>query len=192
MNPRNLKILGFVVLLIAAMLSCSQSRKDNVAPKPEAFPRSAMYDSIYHEVDSMPVRFEVNSAARIDRTSGLWLNIEYPLYAATIFVTMTPVTPETYGDVLLNRRQRQELNIGSAEIETEVERISSGSFISELLVAPEAKSTPLQFIAVDSVNWVVSGTAFFHNVSNSASVDSLAPMVGTLHRDIRRMLSTLK
>ena len=69
--------------------------------------------------------------------------------------------------------------------------LTSGQFRAVLLRSPESRATPLQFIATDDSAWVVSGSAFFDNIPPDAPIDSLAPVVGYLERDLRHTLTTI-
>ncbi len=178
------------VALAAALLSACASRQDAPVPRPTAYPRVSDPGAVYVAVDSLPVLFEVNSTAEVERPRADWLDIRYPDWHVTIHVSLTAVDPAEFERALDNRMQRIHLNVASLAVTEELE-LDSPEFTSVLLSSPDARSTPLQFIAVGDSTMIVSGVAFFENVAPEASVDSLAPMVRYLRRDLTHALENL-
>lgn len=178
------------VIFVAAFLSSCASRHDAPVPRPTAYPRVADPGAAYVGVDSLPVVFEVNSAAQVERPRADWLNIRYPDWHVTIHVSLTAVDPAEFERALDNRMQRIHLNVASLAVTEELE-IDSPEFSSVLISSPDARSTPLQFIAAGDSTMIVSGVAFFENVTPDASVDSLAPVVRYLRRDLTHALENL-
>lgn len=177
-----------LVMLAVAMAGCSGG--DTSIPKPTAFPRVAVFEKNYSAVDSLPLRFEVNNATTVKRPRPLWLNIEYQPYGATVFITLTQAGTSEIAGVLDNRHERMMLNVNDKATANST-KIDNGSFTSILIRSSETVATPLQFISTDRLKWVVSGTVFFNDVSPGASIDSLAPMVATIERDLLHALKTL-
>lgn len=180
------------VCLASLLCACSgqTSRDKTQVPRPEAWPRIAIYDSIYQVVDSLPVVFEANASAKIEHTRPGWVNINYPAYASTIYLTVTQTTPAEIESVVDNRLERMALNIADNTDVTQ-EHIVSPEFESLMLVSPGTRSTPLQFVATDRCSTVVSGTAFFHNAGQITSTDSVTPVIESLKRDLVHALNNL-
>lgn len=178
-----------LVLLWSA--GCSGDGKTATAvPRPEAYPRVAALDSVYFTPDSIALNFEVNTGARLAVKSPYWFDIEYPVYGAIVFVTVTKTSSDSVASVIDNRRERVMLNVGDVSAVTMVP-CNSDEFTSYIYRSPSVRSTPLQFISTDGHSSVVSGAVFFGDVAPDAPVDSLAPMVAQIQRDITRSLINL-
>lgn len=180
------------VCLASLLCACSgqTSRDKTPVPRPEAWPRIAIYDSIYQVVDSLPVVFEANASAKIEHTRPGWVNINYPAYASTIYLTVTQTTPAEIESVVDNRLERMALNIADNTDVTQ-EHIVSPDFESIMLISHGTRSTPVQFVSTDRRSTVVSGTAFLHNAGQIASTDSVAPVIESLRHDIVHALKNL-
>lgn len=180
------------IAMAFALTSCGEKSDapQSAYPRPTAYPRVADPGTRYHAADSLPLSFPVNTAAAVSHPGPLWLDINYPRLKATIHVTITQVTPADIDRVIANRTQRAALNVAEAA-SSRTSDINSASFTSSLISSPETRSTPLQFVATDGSKWVVSGAAFFRDVTPSAPIDSLAPAVAIIERDLIYALSNL-
>lgn len=188
-----MKTLSFLlpVCLAAMLYACGgQTPRNEAVPRPTAWPRIALYDSVYHAVDSLAVVFEANAASEIVHTRPGWVNINYPAYAATIYLTVTQTNSDEIEKVVDNRLERMALNIAD-NVDARQEHIASPEFESLLLDSPGTRSTPLQFVSTDRHSTVVSGTVFFHNAGQITSTDSVAPAVESLRSDIVHALNNL-
>lgn len=179
-----------ISLFVALFLSACGARQEAPVPRPTAYPRVADPGVEYVAVDSLPVVFEINSSAELTRPRADWLNIRYPEWNVTVHVSLTSVDPTEFERAIDNRMQRLHLNIASLSVTDEVE-FDTPDFSSVLLSSPDSRSTPLQFIAAGDSTMIISGVAFFENVSPHASVDSLAPVVKYLRRDLTHTLTNL-
>ncbi len=177
-------------IVAAAMLAACSARNDAPVPRPTAYPRVADPGATYIAVDSLPVTFEVNSAATVERPRADWLNVSYPDWNVTVHVSMTAVDPEDFDQAIDNRMQRLHLNVASLAVTEELD-IDSRDFSSVLISSPDSRSTPLQFIATGDSTMIVSGVAFFKNVTPNSPVDSLAPIVKYIRRDLTHALENL-
>ena len=108
----------------------------------------------------------------------------------TLHISLTPTTPAEIEHVIANRSERMALNVADVSSTRETQ-LDSPDFSSVLISSPETRSTPLQFLAHDGGGMVISGAAFFSNVTPDASIDSLAPIVAYIERDIINALSNL-
>ncbi len=178
-------------LLAVVLAGCGDNRQRAAAvPKPAAYPRIADPGTDYRSVDSLPVDFLANASAIITRPRPDWVDISYPGLGVTLHVSVTRTTPDGIGEVIANRSERIALNVADVT-STHETSIESDSFNSVIITSPETRSTPLQFLAHDGKGLVVSGTAFFGNVSPDAPIDSLAPIVSYVSRDITHALTNL-
>jgi len=187
-----------LIYILVAMMACACSGGDDTAvPRRHAYPRPVMLDTLYAAMDSLPVRFLVNKSAHVASRPGSGgsrgLDIAYPQYGATVYCTFTPVTTDKFKEVADNRLERIYLNISGANPDVDT-RLNDAGFMTVLVMAPAAMSTPIQFLAFDEdkPGLVVSGAVFFHNVNQDSSTDSIAPMVDAIGRDIRKALDNLE
>lgn len=189
-----MKILNTLLLfLLFVMAGCGGNSDRAVSvPRPVAYHRIVLYDSVYRAVDRVPVRFEVNSSA-IDsivqsKSGATSLDILYPAYKAVVYCTFSPVDESNRDAVIENRRERLSMNTGG--FPTEITRIDSGDgFQSELLFTPAGTYTPVQFISVGS-NWVISGSCAVEDATTRS--DSLRPVLEAIHADMFHTLQSLR
>lgn len=187
-----------LIHILVAVMACACSGSDDAAvPRRHAYPRPVMLDTVYAAVDSLPVRFLVNKSAYVASRPGSGgsrgVDIVYTQYGATVYCTFTPVTADDFKAVADNRLERIYLNISGAKSDVDW-LLNEAGFMTMLVSAPAAKSTPIQFLAFDEnePRLVVSGAVFFHNVNQDSSTDSIAPMVYSIGRDIRKALDNLE
>lgn len=196
--------LILLTLIAGTVAGCSGNTEKgkntggDVAPVPRrhAYPRIVIPDSLYSDmvVGTTALHIAVSDAAIVtqrisDAGNSQFVNAAYPKFNSTIFFTVTPVDPTTVGDVIANRMERVRLNLGGSDTEL-LEFDSPGGFENKLFVSRGDISTPVQFVATDGTNFVVSGAAFVRDAS-PATADSIAPVVNMLRRDILHALKSM-
>lgn len=181
--------LPAAAIILTASCSMSGNRHEPV-PRPEAYPRVAVLDTVYVSSDSTALRFNTNASAILKIRSPYWFDIIYPAYGATVYVTLSRVQADSIPGVVANRRERISLNTGDNETDISAP-IISGDFTSYIYKSVPGRSTPLQFLSSDGKQWVASGTVFFSGVRPDSPVDSLAPMVAQIERDLIHGLSNI-
>lgn len=184
-----------IITAVAAIMLAACGGDRHAVPRPEAFPRVALYDTVYHKLDSVPALFFVNDSAVVvpdDRpTDGArWVTLSYPRYNALMYLTFTPVTDATVDAVVENRLERMSLNAGSSRTEL-TELISDGGFSCQMFTTRSGTVTPVQFLAA-SPALVVSGALFLQHQPTPTSPDSLAPVINAVEADIIYALRRLK
>lgn len=195
---RNFVIISAICCLLTA---CGgKDATDAVAPavpRRHAYPRIELPDSAfaYVEGDVSGLSVAVNKAAtaelrRADNDKSSFIDVDYPQLNSRIYFTITPVDAATVGDVIANRMERVNLNLGGADAEL-IEFDSPAGFENKVITARGDISTPVQFIATDGSSAVVSGVAFVRDAS-PATADSIAPVVEMLRRDVIHALKTLR
>ncbi len=187
MSPRLTLIFAALFILV----SCSRSG-DTPVPRPMAYPRIPVHDSVYTAVPLIPIHFELPTAAHttIDssHTESIWINAAYPAYKATLHCTITPVTGQTAHEIIRNRTERMSLNTGGHP--TEITQLTSPSgYESQILLTPSGTVTPVQFISV-SPQWVVSGALYIQ--PHHSSPDSVAPILRAVRRDLIHASKTIR
>lgn len=180
-----------LLLIISAVTvaACSGPDSSGVAvPKRRAYPRIEPYPEMYEPVPGIPVRFEINSDAgfRAD-SSGYLFDVAYERFGAVLHCTYSPVTRGSAAHVLDNRYERMDLNLG--ENTAELLEIGSGRDVNAvILTSPSAEVTPVQFLATDSVSFVLSGALV---IERSGTPDSIFPILQSVKRDLVHGLSGL-
>ncbi len=197
-------VAAIILTLTAISSSCSGSESNTdrpaAVPRPTAYPRIDLYDTVMKPVDAvLPLVWLANSQATVtlpqrnvsDDGSTRWLNIEYPRYGVIMYCTFIDVDPSRLQAELDNRIERISLNIGSNR--TEVLEINTPSgFSSRLLVTPHGSVTPVQFLTTDLNRRIISGAAFLKSAPPAGAADSIAPIVNALRDDMIRTLSGVR
>lgn len=181
-----MRLAAFILPLLLLPVIAGCDRRPAAVPRPRAFPRVTLYPRTYSRqaLTFGPDSLVVNDSAQFVVSAPGWFDIVYPAYGITVNCTLTAVSPASVGGVLANRADRMARNLGdrSADI-VEWPGI-------RVCVAPAALRTPVQFIATDSVSYVISGVAV-SSFSSSVSVDSVAPLIDAVAADITYMLRNL-
>lgn len=169
-------------------------------PRPVAYPRPFIYDSVYVTAPDMPVLFEVNANASLYRpdvngsapAGTRWLNVVYPAYSATLFCTFSPVSSD--GDrrrIVENRMQRMMMNLGD-NYATQFEIASPDGYSTMILSSLGPTLTPVQFIS-QSRRWVISGTMQFEAADGRPlKPDSVKPYIDAVAADLIHAAGNLK
>lgn len=190
-----LKVVFKVLCCLPVLASCSGS--DSVAdrigvPRRLAYPRLQLPDSAYVSPAGLPLGMEINREATFNieqhDESGDWVTVSYDIADAEIYYTFTPVTEATVAGVIDNRLERLSLNLGGNS--AELTEFITPEGLAVRIIEGGSATTPVQFLATDNSSLVVSGSAFVPAL-DSATRDSLAPVVGILRRDIIKSLVSL-
>lgn len=170
-----MKLLRFIV---PAALLCACSRPAPT-PRPDAYPRVEVYPATYRTVSFGPLELMVNDSARVDSLSPQWFDIVYPAYGVTVNCSLT--LGGDWADVIANRRERIGRNLGDRPAQV----VSAPG--RELIVAPLALSTPVQFMITDSASYVLSGVAV-SSWGATVPPDSVKPQIEALAVDLAHIL----
>lgn len=182
-----MKPATLIFALLPALAGCDFNNSRPVAtPRPEAFPRIETYAPEFRTLALPfgPDSLTVNAGAGADISPDGWIDIAYPAYGVTVRATLSPVGVTTVAEVLSNRLERLERNLGGARAQSA--RTGRGMVV----VAPTALRTPVQLLATDSATWVLSAVAVADWPAGT-DPDSVAPIVDALARDMTIMLNNL-
>lgn len=181
---------AFGILLLAA---CSGGHQ-TPTPKPEAYPRIEMPDSVFRTVSVNGTDIAVNSGAvaKIEEKENgdSWITVTYPSFGnVTLYLTLSNATPEEPAEsILANRRERMSLNLSGAE-SLLTTLVSTGGWECEMLSSRSSLSTPVQILASKDGK-VMSGTMYLH-ISHTTPADSVSPVIDAVERDMLTMLKAL-
>lgn len=156
-------VLGYGVLWAVSMCQrgCSRDIGDIAVPRPEAYPRIELYDTLMSLAAVAPrVNLCVNAQAapsvvRSDR-SVLWVDVAYPRYHnAVLRYSLRNISSDSIPEALNDRLTRIKLNVGTAISDTV--RIISEAGVHTLIVSAYHTPTPIQCVSTDSKSYILSG-----------------------------------
>lgn len=172
-------------ILVVLFAACSCSRREKSVPRPNAFPRIEIYDSVYKPLPGFPIKFEVNSGTVSKHVEGHtheWWDVRYPKYNAVMHLSVLPVLTSFEDEIVNSRIERMMMNMGEAKTAQE-EFMSADSVFRVLLFhEPGFTPTPVQFMALGD-GYIITGTFRFNSLE--ILPDSVAPVVRSVVRDIR-------
>lgn len=159
--------------------------RGETAPVPRAYawPRVAEGDTAMRAVEGAPVPFLAASSAQVTEKPGevYGLDIDYPAYDATIYVSFIPVTEADADRVMRARLERIRLNLNGAP---------SGQDKTDstlIVTARTSAQIPAQLLALRG-RYIVSATATMHRPQQTVPYDSVRPVYEALSRHLREAL----
>ncbi len=188
-------LLPPALALVVLLNSCDGGGR--AVPRPEGYPRIALYEAVYRSDSIGPVIFESNAGTAVtERRQGAdgmgWLTLAYPRYGATLYLTASPATASTLGGIIDNRLERISLNIGGATTEL-TELTGKGGWHGRVTLTPSGSATPLQILATSPRgDCVVSGALFLERAATATSPDSLAPALEAVRDDLIHAVNALR
>jgi len=211
----------FTALSCGALAACSSAdskHADTPVPRPHAFPRVDIYPAEYRILDSLPLAVTVNSHAGIIRkpsanpsakpstknsefsVSSVFSNlhssaadIRYPNYGATVHLSVIRLPRPDSAHIMRltdDRIERIGLNIGNSQTVT-TEDVNAAGFSTLIVTTVDATPTPVQMMASDGAQFIVSATAFIPFQPSSLATDSLRPIINALNADIQTMAKSI-
>ena len=109
---------NFLFILVVLFAACSCSRREKSVPRPNAFPRIEIYDSVYKALPGFPIKFEVNSGTVTKHVEGHgneWWDVRYPKYNAVMHLSAVPVLSSFEDEMVNSRSERMIINMGEAK-----------------------------------------------------------------------------
>lgn len=177
----------------ASLLFAGCGNEHRPVPRPYAWPRTVMMGDSLREIDFESVKWLVNSEADVTVRRAtkevVWVDISYPPYNATLYLTISFAEGAALDSAIDNRLQRISLNLGQASAERRDISSTSGEFEGIMLRATSPVTTPLQFLATDDKRVAVSGVLVMEQAA--VNPDSLAPAIYALHSEFKQALSSL-
>lgn len=181
------------ITLTAILVSCGSG--DTGVPRPHAFPRVEMYDTVSRVIDLGHGDIRACAAADIHLKGVGACDIVYPRYGATIYVSIVLAAPDSLDYHWANRNQRIALNLEGVSAHDAAVTAPAGC-VARLVVADGVSVTPVQAVCIDTVRYMVlSATAFMHHpVASDAvgAVDSLRPVIDALTADLHRIVTDFR
>lgn len=196
MTIRSLFSLVLIVLLIAA--GCNQ----DYTPKPKEYPFIPLPEQVYKEPETdlpCPFAVEINQASVIERDTAIiewkpesdcWMNIAYPNYNATIYLSYRPLAAGYSLTELRDEAHRLtfEHSQRADYIEPEIFHTDHNAVGLVYNVGGDAASAT-QFFVTDTTQHWLRGALYFRTNPNA---DSLAPVIDYINRDIEHLIGSLR
>lgn len=166
-------------------------------PKPMGYPRIELPSSAAKTLDvQAPFQFEIAQIAslrpapeRPEFPGGLWLNIDYPPFRSTIYLTYLPVKNNLAELLDAANQQVYQGHVTMAEgIEEQSVADLKRRVFGRVFHLAGPVATPMQFYLTDSTQHFLRGSLYFNYAAN---YDSIAPILTYLNQDIDRMLASL-
>lgn len=183
-------LTGLAILAMIALAEGCGETGDGTSrggvPLPKAWPRTAVYDSVYTAFDGTDL--EVNAAAVASAAEG-GLTVAYPAYHSSLYISDTCADSDSaLKSVEANRLERIDLNIGGRRTEMKEVTMPNGVNL-RVFVTPQGSLTPLQFLAVGR-HRVLSGALAVDRLPVSA--DSVRPTLDAVERDVIHLAKQLR
>ncbi len=188
-------VLLILVLFIAGMIAIFTACHNTTAPRPQGYFRITPYPSSYHTHTLGGITLQVNDSAQCTtptshtRDGVHWLNIQYPRYNATIYLSYIPLTGnlERLMSESIELVYRQNVNTEQVEA-IAYEDIEEKLYATLYALSPES-ATPVQFIATDSSEYLLRGALYFDTPVKS---DSIAPSLQYIEEDIIQLIESIR
>ena len=180
---KNILFLVFIFLF----LSCSH----NYTPKPLGYFRIDFPKKEYSFYESnFPYSFEFPVYANVSNYNkdSAWININYPAYNATIYITYKNIN-NNLSEYLKETRAFAYKHTYKADAIIEFPFVNYDNNVFGLLydIKGDAASS-INFYVTDSTTHFLRGALYFNTHTNS---DSLAPVIKFIRKDINHLIETL-
>lgn len=184
------------VSLLFCVVFCLVACGRKATPRPDGYFRIEPYPQSFRTEIIGAIAIQVNDSARSvvpdnrNESGVCWMNVAYPRYHATLYLSYFPVTGRDNLDQLLSESKdlvyRQNVNtslVGAIAYENQ------DPFLSATVYTLSAESaTPLQFVATDSVNFLLRGVLYY---DTPVRTDSVAPTLSFLQTELMQIIESI-
>lgn len=180
-------LLPFTFLIL--IFGCN----DEQVPKPKAFLALQYPEAVYSDANlNCPYTFEINEIAEVGAAKGntsCWININYPLLDATLFITYQSVQNNL--DSLLMDAQKLPLQhtIKADFIEGDIYENPTHRTFGMFYQIDGNAASQAQFYLTDSTDHFITGSLYFNQKPN---FDSIMPAAAYMKKDMKHLMETLK
>lgn len=185
----NMKNIFLLFLSFIFLTSCG----DETIPKPKAYLAMEYPEANYNFFSpNCPYGFEANDMINVSPAKGntpCWLNLNYPLLNATVFITYQRVNGNI--DSLLMDAQRLPLQhtIKADFIEGDIYTNPAHNTYGMFYEVDGDAASQAQFYVTDSVKHFMTGSLYFNKKPN---FDSIMPAAAYLKKDMKHLMETLQ
>lgn len=195
MAYRHHKILYAVcICMIAGLIFFLEAcQQETATPRPTGYFRIEPYPASYTPIAIGNISLQVNDSARCitphnEQPTAQWLNITYPRYNATIYLSYIPLNNNLQRLIAESIELVYRQNINTEQVEAiAYENPQSRLYATLYALSPES-ATPIQFITTDSTQYLLRGALYFDTPVKS---DSVAPALQYIESDIMQMIESI-
>ena len=185
-------VLSIIALVLLTLSGC----ENNYTPLPRGYFRIDLPVHEYSWSDTtFPYYFKVPVYCEIDERLNnpdqkYWVNISYPQYKATIYLSYKPVDGNLI-EYLEDSYTLVSKHIPKAEdiVDSIIEDRNRSVYGLTYKIKGTGTASPFQFFVTDSASHFLRGALYFNIVPNN---DSLEPVIDFIETDIDTLLNSLK
>ena len=184
-----------LALFIAGLIFIFTSCNNAATPRPHGYFRIEPYPANYTTHPLGGISLQINDSAQCctpDRQAhdGVhWLNIQYPRYKATIYLSYIPLSDNL--DRLM--KESEELvyrqNVNTEHVEAIAYEAPEEQLFATLYALSPESATPVQFIVTDSTQYLLRGALYF---DIPVRPDSVAPSLQYIEDDIIYLIENIR
>lgn len=183
------------VLTISMLLVFFGSCERNYTPLPRGYFRIELPDKQYKRFDTtFPYTFEYPVYSELSfpgysNNQKYWVNINYPRFKATVFLSYKPVQDNLVSYLedsytLVSKHIPKAENITDSLVLDRTRQIYGLTYDIE----GSGAASPFQFFLTDSSSHFLRGALYFNIVPNN---DSLEPVIDFIKKDLEHLIGTL-
>jgi len=184
-----MKKIVFILAFMALLFGCEEAP----VPKPKGYFHITLPEKKYvHFQSKCPFEFDIASVAKmvLKDSNTCFYNLEYPEWKATVHLTYLPIKNDLK-ELIDEEHRRKEKHIQLASSINDSVFIFPGKHVSATVfnINGTKTATPLQFFITDSTQHFFRGALYFYHSPNN---DSIAPVIGFIKDDMRKLIETFK
>lgn len=185
-----------IILMLFVVFAClPMSCREKAMPKPRGYFRIDFPEKKYQDWNQdYPFSFEYLKGAQVVKDKSrlaekYWLNVEYPIYNATLHLSYKEVS-ENLEQYLEDSHRLVYKHAIKADAIDGTNYIDKQRNVYGLVYRIQGNAaSSIQFIATDSLKHFLRGSLYFNNHPNP---DSLAPVIQYIDKDIVHLMESLK
>jgi gliding motility-associated lipoprotein GldD len=184
-----------LIILLTAIIGMASSCRKHYTPRPRGYPRiDAPVHAYIQYKTNCPFSFEYPVYAVIKRDSSrnaepCWLNIEYPVFKAKIYLSYKTIN-NNLPTLLEDSRSFVYSHVTMADaIDEKAISCPNHKVFGILYDLKGNAASSFQFFATDSLNHFIRASLYFNNKPN---YDSLTPIIAFIRQDMVHLVETLQ
>lgn len=193
MITRIIKYTSLILAILLMLFANNACKNKSGKPKPTAYFRIDLPEKSYTQYNGeCPYSFEYPEYSMIikgNKEHPCWLSIYFPINDATIYLTYKEIDDNLKKLTENSRDMAYEHTIKATAI-NEKEYINDTLNVYGILYQLKGNvASNTQFYLTDSTNHFLRGSLYFNNPPN---IDSIAPVLRYINKDIQHMIETTK
>ncbi len=185
-------IIPAALLLAVSLAACRPAP----TPKPDAYFRIDPPAENYRRAETLPVTFEISAEATATPASPaekqpevLWSQIHYPRYHATLYCSYHPLRGNLASLLEENRELIYRQSVYADAVQASRFEDEERPLYATLYELSGESATPIQFIATDSLRYLLRGALYFDTPVQN---DSITPVLGYLTDEVIHLIETIE